>query len=197
MLLASGSPARSDETRASRIYPYAPIPQMSSDPYLGNPESHFDIYVIEDFLCGNCEKAELRLEETVKALSPYARIVFVEYPYPNSQNFYRYDMSFLAYEKENYFRIRKNLFEVGKKTKSPNIADISLVAAENQTTYRPLSEQEVVAWTRYWNEIIAAFDVRQIPSIVLFNRYSGKFDVLVGERFIHRPLITGRMNEIY
>ena len=149
--------------------------------YLGKQESRLEIYLFSDWLCPFCVKVEGVLDSVYPSLSQKARFLFVDkIIHPEAANFVPYHLSFAAYEKAKYMQLRKALFAVAQKTKSPSYDDIKAAIAPLQVSYRPLNFLEVTQQMAVFQKLAEQYKVTATPTMVIRNEKTGKTRTLTG-----------------
>jgi hypothetical protein len=164
---------------------------------LGKQESSLEVYVFSDWLCPFCVKIEGTLESVYPPLSQKARFLFVDkIIHPEAANFVPYHLSFAAYEKAKYMQLRKALFAVAQKTKSPSYDDIKAAIAPLQVTYRPLSFLEVTQSMAAFQKLAEQYKVTATPTMVIRNGKTGKSRTLTGNDLLAPGPILKAVKEV-
>jgi protein-disulfide isomerase len=157
---------------------------------LGNMSAEVEVYVITDWFCVACRKAEPDLERAYTNIMSRAKLVFVDMPiHAESMNFIPYNLSFLIREKERYLEIRKALLRLSQRTKEPTQEDVQNAVTPMGVTYRPLNYADVNAGVQYFQSVVKAFDVQGTPAMVVYNRKTKNIKVLNGISDLSYPNI--------
>jgi thioredoxin family protein len=164
---------------------------------LGNQESRLEVYVFSDWLCPFCIKIEGVLESVYPPLSQKARFLFVDkIIHPEAANFVPYHLSFAAHEKAKYMQLRKALFAVAQKTKSPSYEDIKAAIAPLQVTYRQLGFLEVTQEMAAFQKLAEQYKVTSTPTMVIRNGKTGKTRTLTGNDLLAPGPILKAVKEV-
>ncbi len=167
------------------------------DLFLGNAGSSLEVYIITDWFCPACRKAEAEIERTVPAIKEKARIIFVDLPlHTDSLNYTPYSLSFLVHEKEKYVELRKALMTLTVKTKEPSQEDVQRVISPLKVTYKPLPFLTVSRGMKYYQDVAKGFGVKSTPTVVIRNAKSKKTAQLVGAKNITEANIARSLSEV-
>lgn len=157
---------------------------------LGKLDADVEVYVITDWFCAACRKAEPDMERAYPNIMSRARLVFVDLPiHRESMNFIPYNLSFLVREKEKYLAIRKALLELATRTREPTPEDVQKAVAHLGVTYRPLNYADVNAGIQYFQHVVKSFQVEGTPAMVVYNRKTKDAKILNGIRDLSYPVI--------
>jgi len=152
---------------------------------LGKTDSEIEVYVITDWFCPACRKAEPEMERAYPDIMKRARLLFIDQPvHPESMNYIPYNLAFLVREKEKYLEIRKELLRLSQRTKEPSQEDVQKAVAGLGVTYRPLNYADVNAGIQYFQSVVQSFRVEGTPTMVVYNRKTKSAKVLNGVRDI-------------
>ena len=151
------------------------------DVSLGRQKSPVEVYFFSDWYCPMCVKVEPAIDAVYPTLLHKARVTFVDKAiHQEALNFAPYHISFATYEKEKYLELRKALFEVARKTKSPSLDDIKTAIAPLKVTYKQLSFMEVSQQMAKFQALATQYKVAATPTMVITNTKSNKTKTLVG-----------------
>jgi hypothetical protein len=165
--------------------------------YTGKKESKLEVYFFSDWFCPFCSKVEESLEAVYPSLSKKAKILFVDkIIHQESLNFVPYHLSFAAYEKAKILQLRKALFSVAQKTKTPSYDDISSAIAPLGVTYKQLSFMEVTQQMGNAQKLAEQFKVVSTPTMVIRNARTNKTLTLVGSDQITPEGIKKAVKEV-
>jgi len=165
--------------------------------YTGKQNSKLEVYFFSDWFCPYCSKVEESLEAVYPALTKKARILFVDkIIHQESLNFVPYHLSFAAHEKAKIMQLRKALFTVALKTKTPSYDDISAAIAPLKVTYKQLSFLEVTQQMANSRKLAEQFRVVSTPTMVLRNAKTNKTLTLVGNGQITPSGIMKAVKEV-
>ena len=143
--------------------------------WLGKADSPAEVYVVTDWFCPGCRKAEPEIEAAVKSVLKQARVVFVDYAiHPETMNFSPYNLSFQIYDKEKYLQLRGVLHSLSLKTKTPSIKEVQAAVAPFGVRLRQLPMSDVMAGINLYNSLIRGVGARVTPTVVVRNGKSGK-----------------------
>jgi hypothetical protein len=157
---------------------------------LGKMDSDIEVYVITDWFCPACLKAEPDMERAYPNIMTRAKLVFVDMPiHAESMNFIPYNLSFLVREKGKYLEIRKALHRLALRTKEPTPEDVQKAVAPLGVTYRPLNYADVSAGVQYFQSVVKVFGIQSTPSMVIFNRKTKTVKMLHGVGDLSYPNI--------
>lgn len=149
--------------------------------YVGKQESKLEVYFFSDWFCPFCSKVEEAVAAVYPTLSKKAKILFVDKViHQESLNFVPYHLSFEANEKGKILQLRKALFAVAMKTKTPSYEDISAAIAPLKVTYKQLSFLEVTQQMANSQRLAQQFRVVSTPTMVIHNTKKNKTLTLVG-----------------
>ena len=163
---------------------------------LGNKSSFSEVYIITDWFCPACRKAEQEIERVVPAIGKNTRIIFVDVPvHAETMNYTPYNLSFLVYEKEKYLELRKALATLTLKTKEPTQDEIQKVVASLHVKYKPLSFLVLNKCIKYYEAIVRTFQVNSTPTVVVTNTRTKKSVKMVGIMEINEANILKALDE--
>ncbi len=164
---------------------------------MGKQDSKLEIYFFSDWLCPFCAKADGVVESVYPALAQKTRILFVDkIIHQEALNFVPYDLSFAAYEKAKYMKLRKALFGVAQRTKTPSYDDIMAAIAPLHVTYRQLSFLEVTQQMALFQRLAEQFRVVSTPTMVIRNNKTNKVRTLIGDAQITPEQIMKPVKEM-
>lgn len=165
--------------------------------FLGNKSSSLEVYIITDWFCPACRKAEQEIEKTVPAIGEKAKIIFVDLPiHAESLNYTPYSLSFLVHEKEKYLELRKALISLTQKTKEPTQEDVQKVISPLHVTYKPLAFLTVSRGMKFYGDIPKTFKVKSTPTVVINNAKSKKTVQFVGAKDITEANILKALSDV-
>lgn len=165
--------------------------------YLGKQDSKLEVYLFSDYLCPFCARVEGVMDAVYPSLSKKAKFLFVaKIIHPEAVNFVPYDLSFAVHEKGKYMQLRKTLFAVAQKTKSPSYDDIRAAIAPLGVTYRQLSFLDVTQQMAAFQKLAEQFKVVSTPTLVIRNAKTNKVRTLVGDSQITPAGIAKALKEV-
>ncbi|HZD55026.1 MAG TPA: thioredoxin domain-containing protein, partial [Candidatus Aquicultoraceae bacterium] len=157
---------------------------------LGDLDSDVEVYVVTDWFCAACRKAEPDMERAYPNIMTRAKLIFVDMPiHRETLNFTPYNLSFLVREKEKYLEIRKALLALAARTREPTPEDVQKAVDPLGVTYRPLNYADVNAGIQYFQNVVKTFGVGGTPSIVVYNRKTKEVTALNGLQDLSYPAI--------
>jgi protein-disulfide isomerase/uncharacterized membrane protein len=167
------------------------------DIFLGKQDSSAEVFIMTDWFCPACRKAEQEIEKVLPDLGGKAKIIFVDVAiHPETLNYSPYNLSFLTYNKKKYMELRKALIELAKKTKNPGIEEVQQAIAPLNVTYKPLSFLDATKGIRYFDSLAREFKVNATPTVVIRNAKTNKMTKLVGFRDVTEANIQKAVEEI-
>jgi len=142
--------------------------------WLGKVDSPAEVYVVTDWFCPSCRKAEPEIEAAVKGILKQARVGFVDYAiHPESMNFSPYNLSLQIHEKEKYLQLRGALLGLALKTKTPSIEAVQAAVAPFGVRFQQMPMSDVMAGINQYNVLIKGMGVTQTPTVVVRNGKTG------------------------
>lgn len=164
--------------------------------FMGNQDSQIEVFIITDWFCPACQKAELEIEKVIPGIGKKAKIIFVDKAiHPETLNYTPYNLSFLTYEKNMYIELRKTLQNLAKKTKEPTPEDVKEAIAPLHVTYKPLSFLSATSGIKFYDSIAREFKVDATPTIVIRDTKTKKFTKLIGVKDITELNIAKAVDE--
>lgn len=147
----------------------------------GNPSSGVQVYVFTDWACPACRMAEPAIEAMGPKVMKNAQLIFVDtVVHPATLNYAPYNISFMANNKTNYFRIREALGKLSVKTKKPSEQEVNDAVAPFGAHYVELPFEDVTAAMRYFEELTDKFKITATPTIAIVNTSAKKGKKLAG-----------------
>lgn len=164
--------------------------------FLGNQDSPIEVFIVTDWFCPACQRAEQEIEKAIPEIEKRAKIIFVDKPiHPETLNYTPYNLSFLSYEKERYIELRKALQNLAKKTKEPTPEDVKEAIAPFHITYKPLSFLSATNGIKFYDSIAREFKVDATPMVVIRDAKTKKFIRLIGVKDITESNIAKAVDE--
>lgn len=165
--------------------------------FLGNKSSSLEVYIITDWFCPACRKAEQEIEKTVPAVGGRARIIFVDMPiHAESLNYTPFSLSFLVNEKGRYLELRKALMTLTLKTKEPTQEEVQKIISPLHVTYKPLAFLAVTRGMKFYSDVSNAFKIKSTPTVVIHDVKTKKTIQLVGSRDITQANIVKALDDV-
>lgn len=165
--------------------------------FLGKQDSSVEIFIITDWFCPACQKAEQEIEKALPALEKRAKVFFVDVPiHPETLNYTPYNLSFLSYEKNKYMELRKALLGLTKKTKEPTPEDVKGVIARLDVVYKPLSFLDATKGMKFYEAVSREFKVSATPTVVVKDTKTGKVTKLIGIKEINEPSMMKAVDQV-
>jgi protein-disulfide isomerase len=165
--------------------------------FLGKQDSPVEVFIMTDWFCPACRKAEQEIEKVLPDLGGKAKIIFVDVAiHPETLNYSPYNLSFLTYDKDKYMELRKALIELAKKTKNPGIEEVQQAIRPLNVTYKPLSFLDATKGIRYFDSLAREFKVNATPTVVIRNAKTNKMTKFVGFRDVTEANIRKAIEEI-
>lgn len=143
--------------------------------WMGKADSAAEVYVVTDWFCPSCRKAEPEIEAGVKSVLKQARVVFVDYAiHPESMNFSPYNLSLQTHEKEKYLQLRRALLGVALKTKTPTVEAVQAAVAPFGVQFRQMPMNDVMAGINQYATLIRSVGATMTPTVVVRNAKTGR-----------------------
>ncbi len=165
--------------------------------FLGKQSAQVEVYIMTDWFCPACMKAEQEIEKVVPAAEKKAKIIFVDVPiHPESLNYTPYNLSFLTHEKSKYMDLRKALLNLTKKKKEPTDEDVREAARPLGVSYKPLSFLDATKGMKFYDSIAREFQVSGTPTVVIRDIKTRKVIKFVGVKEITEANILRSIEEV-
>ncbi len=165
--------------------------------FLGHKDSTLEVYIITDWFCPACRKAEQEIERAVPVVGKRAKIVFVDFPvHPESLNYTPFNLSLLVNDKERYLEARKALMTLTTKTKEPTAEEVQKVIAPLQITYKPLAFLSVSRGMKFYDEVVKKFKVNSTPTVIVTNAKTQKTSRFIGAKDVNEANILKALDEV-
>lgn len=149
--------------------------QATTDLWLGKANSGVEVYIITDWFCPGCRKAEPEIELAVKANYGRARIAFVDYSiHAESTNFSLYNLSFQIYNKAQYLPLRASLLALAQKTKTPTTEDVQAAIKYTGVKYKQLPMSDVMAGLNAYATAVKSSGATATPTVIVRSAKTGK-----------------------
>ncbi|MEC7838775.1 MAG: thioredoxin domain-containing protein [Chlamydiota bacterium] len=156
----------------------------------GNQESPIEVYVFTDWFCPACEKIEPVVEKAAPKIEKEAKLFFVDaYIHDESMNFTPYNLSFMIYNKPEYFKLRHRLSQIAHSTKSPSDSLVEKSVLPLGVELNELNYRDIAVATKMFRKLKQQFGVSSTPSIVVINLDTKKGRKLTGAGDITEPKI--------
>lgn len=164
--------------------------------FLGKQDSPVEVFIMTDWFCPACAKAEQEIEKVVPVVGKKAKIIFVDVAiHPETLNYSPYNLSFLTYDKNKYVELRKALMGLTKKTKEPGVEDVRQAIMPLNVAYKPLSFLDATKGIKYFDSLAREFKVSATPTVVIRNVKTNRMTKLVGFRDITEANILRIVDE--
>jgi len=165
--------------------------------FLGKQDSSVEVFIMTDWFCPACQKAEQEIERAVPALEKRAKVFFVDVPiHPETWNYTPYNLSFLSYQKNKYMELRKALLGLTKKTKEPTPDDVKGAIAPLNVVYKPLNFLDATRGMKFYEGVRTEFKVNATPTVVIKDTKTGKVVKLVGIKEISEANMMKSVDQI-
>jgi hypothetical protein len=163
----------------------------------GDAGSSSELYVVTDWFCPACRKAEPEIAKGAALAMQRAKVVFVDYPvHWETLNYIPYNLSFMIREKEKYLRIREALVSLARKTKEPTPGDVQAAVSELGVKFVPLDYQDVMGGMNYFDSVVRKLKVTGTPSVVVLDSKTGKKKILSGSAVLTADRIAQALSEV-
>ena len=151
----------------------------------GNQNSPVEVYFFTDWLCPACRQIEPSVESMFPKVTSVARFYFVDMAiHPETLNFTPYNLSFITYNKKDYFELRNGLSKLSLKTKAPTDHQIEDLAKKIGVKFKELSYGDASTGIKYFKHLSKQFNITKTPTLVIVNRADKKGKKLEGEKEI-------------
>jgi len=163
----------------------------------GNLSSPIEVYVFTDWFCPACEKMEPIVERAAPKIERQAKLFFIDaYIHDESMNFTPYNLSFMIYNKPEYFKLRHQLAQIAHKTNSPSDSLVERAVAPLGIQVKELNYQDIAVATKMFRKLKQQFAVSSTPSIVIVNLETKKGRKLTGASDITESKIFEAINSL-
>lgn len=147
----------------------------------GNPLSPVQVYVFTDWECPACRLVEPAIEAMSPKIMQEAGLTFVDtVVHPATLNYAPYDLSFMVYNKPQYFKIREALGKLALKTKKPTEEEVVQTISPLNVRYIELPYEDVTLAMRHFDELTTKFKVTATPTVAIVNATQKKGKKLAG-----------------
>lgn len=147
----------------------------------GNHKSPVEVYVFTDWACPACRSLEPALEKMSSEIMKKAKLTFVDFAvHTETLNYTPYNLSFMVYNKDKYFKLRNALSDLSEKTGTPTDQQIEKLAISVGTRYRQLNYSDVALGIKYYKHLIDQLNIEGTPTIAVINRDTKKGKKLAG-----------------
>ena len=164
---------------------------------LGKQNSKVEVYVFSDWFCPSCIKAEPAIEAAFPTISRKARVTFVDKAiHAEAMNFVPFHLSFAAKEKEKYLELRRALFALAKRTKTPTNEDVRTAISPLRVTYQQLSFLDVTQTMARFQALSDKFKVKGTPTVIITNSSTQKTRTLYGAYEITTEALIKAVKEL-
>ncbi|MFI5344353.1 MAG: thioredoxin domain-containing protein [Chlamydiales bacterium] len=134
----------------------------------GSKESHVEVYFVSDWFCPSCKKIEPLIEQLFPKIQSQVAFYFIDYPiHKKSFNFVPYNLSFLMYDKHQYFKARQALMRLAEENDSPTDEDIIKLAQANQIPFKELSFVDVKSGMEWFDQIVDKYHLNATPVMII------------------------------
>jgi hypothetical protein len=163
----------------------------------GDAGSSSELYVVTDWFCPACRKAEPEIAKGATLAMRRAKVIFVDYPiHQETHNYIPYNLSFMIREKDKYLRIREALASLAQKTKEPTPDDVQAAVSGLGVKYVPLNYLDVMGGVTYFESVIRKLQVPGTPSVVVLDSQTGKKKILTGSAALTADRILQALSEV-
>lgn len=136
----------------------------------GTKNSPVEVYFVSDWFCPSCKKIEEQMEKIYPKIKSKVTFYFIDYPiHKKSLNFSPYNLSFLIYNKPEYFKARQMLMDLTDKTESPKDEDVLKAAKKNGITFKELTFLDIKSGLEYFDKIVEKYDLHATPTVIITN----------------------------
>lgn len=171
--------------------------KLDIDPYFGNKDSPVEVYILSDWFCPACQKAEPIIEAMIPKIASKARVLFVDrIIHKESLNFVPYNLSLMLDHKEQYLAIRHALHLLALQTKNPTPEEVQNAIAPIGITLQPIDYQEVDSALSLFRAIAQLFEVNSTPTVVVSNRKKIQAQKFLGAKEITEENILEAIDKL-
>jgi hypothetical protein len=131
-----------------------------------------EVYIFTDWSSQDSVKLEPVLEAIAPQLMKSAKIYFMTKETPDTENLNIANFSALGRNPKNleqYFKIRKVLFQLAAEKKNPTVEDIKAAVKPLNATYAPLKKEFTDILVKLNRVVNGVMQVKQYPTMVLYN----------------------------
>lgn len=163
----------------------------------GNPTSPVEVYVFTDWFCPACHEAEPELKKMASSVERNAKVFFIDANiHDESMNFSPYNLSFMIYNKPQYFELRNALHNLSNKTKSPTDEQIQKEVAPYGVTHKDLNYRDIALATKMFAKLKQQFGVTSTPTIIVINVDTKKGKRITGKSDITQANVLKAINDL-
>lgn len=136
----------------------------------GDTSSPIEVYVFTDWFCTACHEAEPEFEKFAENINGKAKLFFIDANiHDESMNFTPYNLSFMIYNKPEYFELRNSLFNISERTDSPNDNMIQKEVSTLGVNFKDLNYRDIALATKLFNKLKKQFAVTSTPTVIIIN----------------------------
>jgi thiol-disulfide isomerase/thioredoxin/uncharacterized membrane protein len=137
----------------------------------GNLTSNVEVYFFTDWFCPSCKRIEKKMDALYPEIIKKASLTFVDRPiHAESMNYIPYNLSFMRYHNEYYFKIRPLLHALASKDNAPSLADIQAAIASLGITYEQMDFADVTNALNYFEQLAKIYGVDRTPMLIILNK---------------------------
>ena len=171
--------------------------EMKQRLVFGNKESPVEVYFITDWYCPSCKRVEPIIEKVYPDIKSKVAFYFIDYPiHTKSLNFSPYNLSFLIYNKPQYFQARHALQDLTEKTESPSDKEVAELAKKVNIKFKELSYVDIKAGLEFFEKVEEDFKVNSTPTLIISNPKKKKVVKLEGATAISQDKILEAIKSV-
>lgn len=163
----------------------------------GSVKSPVEVYVFTDWFCPACNEVEPALKAMAPEIERKAKLFFIDADiHDESMNFTPYNLSFMMYNKPQYFDLRKALHELTEQTKTPTDAQIQSSVAPYGVTHKDLNYRDIDLATKMFSKLKQQFRINSTPTVVIINVDTKKGKRIAGKADINEANVLKAIDEL-
>lgn len=163
---------------------------------MGNADSSNETYIVTDWKCPACKMKEPEIEQMLPKLLQKSRVYFIDLAnHPGSEDFVKYNLSFLLNNKADYLKLRSILNKFSQSGQAPTKEQIHEELVPLHVKYTHLSKGDLDAISNYFTAVSTSLNVKGTPTMVFKNGKTSKIKSLVGNN-IDESAVLKSLEEI-
>lgn len=168
-----------------------------SSTWFGKKSSAVEVYVVSDWYCSYCREVEPRVEAMLGDLGKKAKYTFVDYPVNRvSFTIMPYHIALLSGAQKNYLTGRQVLHRLTENGKVPTSDEVTAALARKGIKMHTPEYPEQIRFAQEFGSIIKEHGVRMTPTVVVYNKKTGKKQVLEGSKDINKKNVLAAISTI-
>lgn len=163
----------------------------------GNSKSPIEVYVFTDWFCAACHELEPEFKRMAPNVEREAKLFFIDANiHDDSINFTPYNLSFMIYNKPNYFDLRAALVDMSEHTDAPSDTEVQKKISPLSVTLKELNYRDIALAAKMFTKLKQQFKVTSTPTVVVVNLETKKGKRINGGREITSDNVLKAINEL-